>query len=80
MAKPVNNKSMIAFLFGQMEKLDNEEIDTSTAKEQANLAKQINNGLRYELDRAKILIELKQHNNSYQDNIPLRGAESKGFD
>lgn len=80
MAKPVNNKSMIAFLFGQMEKLDNGQIDVSTAKEQANLAKQVNNGLRYELDRTKILIELKQHNNSYQDNIPLREAESKGFD
>ena len=80
MAKPVNNKSMIAFLFGQMEKLDNKEIEVSVAKEQANLAKQVNNGLRYELDRAKILIELRQHNNAYQDNIPLRDAESIAFD
>lgn len=80
MAKPVNNKSMIAFLFAQMEKLDEKEIDVATAKEQANLAKQINNGFKYELDRAKTLIELKQHNNLYQDNIPLREAESKGFD
>lgn len=78
--KPVNNKSMIAFLFGQMEKLDNKEIDVSTAKEQANLAKQVNNSLKYELDRTKTLIELKEHNNKYQDNIPLREAESKGFD
>lgn len=80
MAKPVNNKSMIAFLFGQMEKLDNNEIDTATAKEQANLAKQINNGLRYELDRANTLMQLREHNNAYQDNIPLRDVESKNFD
>lgn len=78
--KPVNNKSMISFLFGQMDKLDKKEIDVATAKEQANLAKQINNGLRYELDRTKTLIELKQHNNAYQDNIPLREAEGKLVD
>ncbi len=80
MAKPVNNKSMMAFLFGQMEKLDKDEIDVTKAREQANLAKQVNNSMKYELDRAKTLIELKQHNNAYQDNIPLRNAESKGFD
>lgn len=77
--KPVNNKSMIAFLFGQMEKLDSQEIDVTTAREHANLAKQINNSMKYELDRTKTLIELKQHNNLYQDNIILRDVESKGF-
>ena len=38
--KPVNNKSMIAFLFDQMNKLDNGEIDVQKAREQANLSKQ----------------------------------------
>ena len=44
---PVNNKSMLAFIFLQMEKLDNNEIDVQTASAQANLAKQANNALMY---------------------------------
>lgn len=75
--KPVNNKSMIVFLFNQMEKLDSKEIDVATAKEQANLAKQVNTTMKYELDRAKVLIQLREHNNAYQDNIGLRDIESK---
>ena len=39
---PVNNKSMLAFIFLQMEKLNNNEIDVQTASAQANLAKQAN--------------------------------------
>ena len=44
--KPVNNKSMLAFLFDQMEKLNAKEISVDEAKAQANLAKQANNSLR----------------------------------
>ena len=76
---PVNNKSMIAFLFDQMNKLDNDEIDVLKAREQGNLAKQVNNAMKYELDRAKIKMELTKHNSIYKDGLDLRDIESKNF-
>jgi hypothetical protein len=78
--KPVNNKSLVAFLFDQMDKLDKGEIDTQTAREQANLSKQVNNAMKYELDRAKVKMELTKHNAIYKDGIDLREIESKNFD
>ena len=78
--KPVNNKSMIAFLFNQMEKLDNGEIDNQTAREQANLSKQVNNAMKYELDRTKLQMELSKHNAVYKDGTKLREIESKNFE
>ena len=77
--RPVNNKSLIAFLFSQMEKLDNDEIDVNKAREQANLSKQVNNAMKYELDRAKIKMELTKHNAIYKDGLTLRDIESKNF-
>lgn len=77
--KPVNNKSLIAFLFDQMDKLDKDEIDVQKAREQSNLAKQVNNAMKYELDRAKVKMELTKHNAIYKDGIDLRDIESKNF-
>lgn len=77
---PVNNKSMLAFIFGQMEKLDRDEIDVQKAREQANLAKQANNAMKYEIDRSKVLIDLAKHNAVYKDGLNLRNVESKNFD
>ena len=57
-----------------------DEIDVLKAKEQCNLAKQVNNAMRYELDRARVKMELSEHNNTYQDNLVLREIESKNFD
>lgn len=78
--KPVNNKSLIAFLFNQMEKLDSKEIDVQQAQAQANLAKQVNNALHYELKRADIQMKLTEHNAIYKDGLKLREAESKNFE
>lgn len=78
--KPVNNKSLIAFLFDQMEKLDEGKIDVQNAQAQANLAKQVNNALNYELKRADIQMKLTQHNAVYKDGLKLREAESKNFE
>tara|TARA_R110000868_G_scaffold44082_1_gene147629 strand:- start:149 stop:394 length:246 start_codon:yes stop_codon:yes gene_type:complete len=80
--KPVNNKSMLAFIFDQMEKLDKKEISVEDAKAQANLAKQANNALRYEIDRSALLMKLDQHNalNTTKTKVELREAESKNFD
>lgn len=78
--KPVNSKSLLAFVFGQMEKLDNGEIDNDTARSQASLVKQANNLLKYELDRSKIQMELSKHNAIYKDGTTLRNIESINFD
>ena len=77
--QPVNNKSLLSFIFGQMEKLDKNEIDVQTASAQANLAKQANNALNYELKRAEVQMKLTQHNAIYKDGLNLREAESKNF-
>jgi len=76
---PVNNKSMIAFLFDQMDKLDRDVIDVSKAREQGNLAKQVNNAMKYELDRARTKMDLTKHNALYKDGLDLRDIESKNF-
>lgn len=77
---PVNNKSMVAFLFSQMDKLDNGEIDNQTAREQANLAKQVNSAMKYELDRVKVKMEIKEHNLKFSDSQELREIESKNYE
>ena len=78
--KPVNNKSLLHFIYDQMEKLDKKEIDVSEAKAQADLAKQANNVLKYELDRTNTLLKLDQHNRTFGANIDLRNIEGKVFD
>ena len=78
--KPVNSKSLLHFVFEQMEKLDSGQIDVQQAREQSNLCKQANNLLKYELDRAKVQMELTKHNAVYKDGLLLREIESKNFD
>ena len=78
--KPVNNKSLLHFIYDQMEKLDKKEINVSEAKAQADLAKQANNVLKYELDRTNTLITLDQQNRQHGTNIELRNIEGKSFD
>ncbi len=77
---PVNSKSLLAFVFNQMEKLDKGEINNQQAREQSNLVKQANNLLKYELDRAKVKMELTKHNAIYKDGTDLREIESKNFE
>ena len=78
--KPVNAKSLFSHVCEQMRKLDNQEIKIEEAKEQANLVKQANNLLKYELDRAKIELKLSEHKLHHDVNIELRQIESKSFD
>lgn len=78
---PVNTKSLLAFIFGQMAKLDRKEIDYQTAMAQAKLASQANNVLDYELKRAVVQMRLKQMGESLEGKTPrIREIESKGFD
>jgi hypothetical protein len=78
--KPVNNKSLIAFLFDQMDKLDNNTIDVEQAKAQANLAKQVNNAMKFELDLVSTKMKLGEYNKNADKVVELRNAESKNFE
>jgi hypothetical protein len=70
------NKDLLQFIFEQMEKLDTNKIDVDTAKAQSDLSKQANNAMRYELDRAKVLIKLAEHNAlAIGEVIELRNVE-----
>ena len=52
MEKKASNKLVFNHLFDQMIALRESKISVEEAKAQANLAKQSNNVIRYELDRA----------------------------
>ena len=78
--KPVNNKSLTAFLFDQMDKLDRGTIVKEDALAQVQLAKQINSQMRYELERARVIMQLGQHNAVFKDGTNIREIESKNFD
>lgn len=51
----INSKGILGHLCGQMDKLNDRSITTEEAQAQANLAKQANNLLKYELQKAKTL-------------------------
>lgn len=78
--KPVNNKSLLHFVFDTMEKLNNKEITEQEAKAQALLAKQANNCLRYEDERVRTLIQLDQYKRQTGANIEYRNVEGKNFE
>lgn len=57
--KQATNKALFSHLFRVMRDLTNKDITTEEAKSQANLVKQANNLLRYELDRAKAIAKFE---------------------
>ena len=72
-----NTESLFHFLTEQMDKLDKKEITVEEAKGQASLAKQVNNVLKYELDRTKTLMEIAEHNSCQNyKKVELREIES----
>jgi len=77
--QPMNNKSLLHFIYGKMEKLDKKEITVEDANAQANLAKQANNAIIYELKRAEVLLKLEQSKKEGA-NVELREVEGKLFD
>ena len=78
--EPINNKSLLHFIFGQMDKLDKEEINVQQARAQGALAKQANNALKYELERTETLMKLDKHNRDHGTDISLRNVEGKNFE
>ena len=58
MSNQINNtKTLFQHLCSQMDKLALKEVSVEEAKAQANLVKQANNVLRYELDRASFVAQ-----------------------
>ena len=57
--KITDSKTLLQFIFDQMEKLQNKEIDCNQAHVQAKLAKEANNVLNYELKRADLVLRIK---------------------
>ncbi len=81
MGAPVNTKSLLAFIFNQMERLNSGEIDANTACAQAKLASQASNVLNYELKRTIVQLRLRELGGGIGATEPrLREIESKGFD
>lgn len=75
---PVNTKSLLAFIFNQMERLNAGEIDAQTAMAQAKLASQASNVLNYELKRTIVQMRMQQLGTGIQaTDITLREIESK---
>lgn len=54
-----SSKGIFEFLCQQMEKLDKQQINVEQLKAQTNSVKQLNNLLRYELDRAKAIKKIQ---------------------
>lgn len=78
---PCNTKSLLAFVFRQMEALNNGEIDANTACAQAKLASQACNLLNYELKRTVVQMQLRNLSTGVEKVTPLlREIESKQFD
>lgn len=72
--RPVNSKSLFAFITGEMERLRNKEIDNEEANTQANLCQKATNLLKYELERQRTIRDVTGKIEG------LREIESKGFD
>ena len=69
-----------ADLAGSGEARDEAYAALEDALAQVALAKQVNSQMRYELERARVIMQLSQHNAIYKDGTNLREIESKNFD
>jgi uncharacterized protein YehS (DUF1456 family) len=79
-AEPCNAKSLLAFTFGLMGKLDRGEIDTNTAVAQSKLISQANNIIKNELMRTALQIKMYEaHTGIEASEIKIRQVESKAF-
>lgn len=79
--EPVNTKSLLAFVFNQMGKLDRDEITTEKAIAQSKLVAQARGILDYELKRTIVQTKIYELSGHLEKDRPkLREVESKGFD
>jgi len=76
--KPTDNKSLLQFIFDQMEKLDKDEIDCNQASTQAKLAKEANNSLMYEIKRAELIMKIRNAGINIDESEELKSIEKTG--
>ena len=80
-ATPCNAKSLLAFTFGLMERLDKGEINNETAIAQAKLISQANQLMKNELLRTALQLKMYEaHTGIDASDVRIRQIESKGFD
>lgn len=76
-----NAKSLLAFTFGLMGKLDRKEITTNEACAQAKLISQANNIMKNELLRTALQLKMYEAKTGIQSSeVKIRNIESKAFD
>lgn len=80
-AVPCNAKSLLAFTFGLMDRLDKGEINNETAIAQSKLIAQANNIMKNELMRTALQLKMYEaHTGIQASEVRIRQIESKGFD
>jgi len=78
--RPTDSKSLLQFIFEQMDRLNKKEIDCNQAHAQAKLAREANNILNYEIKRADMLLRIRNTGILLRD-IEIPAIEEKsGFE
>lgn len=78
--KPVNNKSLLHFIFETMEKVNNKEITMKEADTIANLASKAISIQRFENEMALTEIKVREFNVKFGSNLEIRKLDAKSFD
>lgn len=78
--RPVNEKSLLAHLFNQMDKLDNGEITPDQAIAQTKLSNEAIKLFVNEQKRVQLEMQLDIHAKEFGKRYELRELASKGFD
>lgn len=74
--KPENTKTLLHFVFDQMNQLDEGLISVEQVKQQSNLIRNATDIFKVENDIARVKMELTKHNKNFSDNIVLRNIET----
>ena len=77
--KPVNRKSLLHFVFEQMDKLDRNEIDSNRVKDVCNLTQKAINIYKTENDIANTNIKVRDFNLKHGSNAELKNLDAKDF-
>lgn len=77
--KPQNEKSLFHFLCAAMDSVANGVMSTGQAREISSLAREAEKLLRGERDRAKLLMEMDEHERNFGKRPVLRELAALGF-
>lgn len=74
--KPTNEKTLLSHIFEQMYLLEKGEISENTAIAQSKLITNATRMFQMELDRARLLKDLSDHNRATGESIKIRNLTS----